>query len=327
MKKKNKISASDLLIRLDRGEYASEIARNTDVTRQAINNKIHNFRKRNLIELSKPSTKDTRSSTCSPAKIYKMTVSGHYYLQLLISNSCSQGSSGRGHFTKQKTPQKNRYYQLNEIFHIYSDENLEIKEAQVTLHNLQVAFPIINRGSIPGDAQFTQMTNWVKYTGTLYKISYEITTKHIFIWPRVKGKTIKECKAAAVKVIRNIYDLFKNTYGWKLKDCCEVNIDNCKWGIVNVADVKNMLPHTGKSAVLDRTPEENTIHPRDIKDVDSVVDGYNSFHRIKRDLEHLISLEQEIRDLNQGVRDLVNALKGRSYAANEKRVDEKRDVV
>ncbi|HEC76827.1 MAG TPA: ArsR family transcriptional regulator [Thermoplasmatales archaeon] len=242
---KRKISDLQLLELVDEAKTATEMAKILGVTRQAVSKRLKKLENNNLIDLSQTETKDRQLMHCSNEKIYKLTQRGKYYIEKLRL-------SGRGC--------------IEDI-----NQNIDNRLGQpiVEKHAYKVKIKIIKKGIFPENAQKNyKMKNWSLYYGIYLGCRYEITTKHIFLWIRARGKNTKEVNKKIKEKIQFIIQLF-NHYGWVLGDPQVVN--DGKIGIFNLPFLENVKPQKGKLADIDRTPVDPTIHPHNELDADRIV--------------------------------------------------------
>ena len=244
---------------------ASEIARDVNITRQAVSKHIKKLRERKLIEIDEYETTLRRQQYCSNEKIYRLTDQGRIHLM------------------------NSQYSQRDDL------RRLKISPL-VDRHNVTFKIRHSATGLLPaGFNKKRNFNNWTPHYGWYGDCYWETTPKHVIV--KVKARAGSE--DAVWRLIEdklNVVALFFRQLGWDLAGEADMIYEG-KTGVVGL--LGNHTYEEGIKADIDSTPEPGTVHTKTEGDADRIV---NLAYFIEKNGHHLEALPDEIQMLHAEIK-------------------------
>lgn len=186
----------------------------------------------------------------------------------------------------------------------------------VEVHNFEVKIPVRKVG-IKWLPNASDLQNWtMRWDPDFHGVYLGVTTQSILIRAGAEGATRAIAEALVLRKLLRILQLLEEQYGcefaypeFRAAKAADFAPDyrpgRTKVGVVGSPLTKGMGFASGELAVVDKTPEPSTIHPRDPNDADRIVE-------IARNAEAAAqaapAISQDIRDLTAAQRQFVDLL-------------------
>ncbi len=270
-----------MLLRLYYRSYASAIAEELGLTRQAVGRHVRALDADGLIQEDSIETEAWRQRLGggTSAKWYALTDEGLEVLKRELGHHPDEAlsSASRGPSDRDKAPGRH---------------NGEPPEPRVEVHNFEVKVPVQKLGIewLPNAAK---MQNWTrKWDPGFHGVYLEVTTKHILLRAAAEAPTRAMAEGLCLRKLLRVMALLEKHYG------CELGRPEfrlvyapgkTKVGVIGHPLSRDKGYEKGKLATIDSTPKPGTIHPTDDpNDADRIVHMARRSENTERLLEGLV---------------------------------------
>lgn len=248
------------------GRYPAAIAKELQVSRQAVDQHVAALVQEGYVHVDRPMTALQRNALGGGAmKVYGLTDAGRAAVAEAMSSTLPAGGEAR------------------------------LLSPRVEVHGFEVKVPVKRMGIawLPSAAE---MQNWTRrWDPDFHGVYLEVTTQHILLRAGAEGADREEAEGRCLRRLMRVMELLESHYGCELgrPEFRGYGLGKAKVGVLGSGlAVKGY--EVGRLASIDSTPEPGTIHPNDPADADRIVQLARNVEDIKALVEHMARLEVRV---------------------------------